>query len=203
MIAFVRGIIENLTEENVVVDVGGIGYNIKISSGTAALIPGVGEEVKLYTYTSVREDAFQLFGFLSRDELEIFKKLITVNGIGPKGGLSILSVMSADDIRFAVISGDAKMIAKAPGIGKKTAERVILDLKDKISLEDTLVHKEIVNASGADGFNAENTASNEAVEALTALGYSASDALRAVKAVPIDKNMDVEDILKQALKNMF
>lgn len=203
MIAFVRGIIENLTEDNVVVDVGGVGYNVKISSGTAALMPGVGEEVKLYTYTSVREDAFQLFGFISRDELEIFKKLITVNGIGPKGGLSILSVMSADDIRFAVISGDAKMISKAPGIGKKTAERVILDLKDKISLEDTLVHKEMMNTSNAGGYKAENTASNEAVEALTALGYSASDALRAVKAVSVVEDMDVEDILKQALKNMF
>lgn len=203
MIAFVRGIIEDLSEENVVVDVGGVGYNVKISAGTAALLTGLGEEVKLYTYTSVREDAFQLFGFLSRDELEIFKKLITVNGIGPKGGLSILSVMSADDIRFAVISGDAKMLAKAPGIGKKTAERVILDLKDKISLEDTFVHKEMLNTGAASGLKAENPASNEAVEALTALGYSASDALRAVKAVPIDEDTDVETILKQALKNMF
>ena len=203
MIAFVRGNIENLTEENVVIDVNGIGYNVKISAGTAALLPGLGEEVKLYTYTSVREDAFNLFGFLTRDELEIFKKLITVNGIGPKGGLLILSVMSADDIRFAVISGDAKMIAKAPGIGKKTAERVILDLKDKISLEDTLIHKDMSGGSVAEGSDMENSARNEAIEALTALGYSASDALRAVKAVQIDDSMDVEVILKLALKNMF
>jgi Holliday junction DNA helicase RuvA len=203
VIAFVRGIIENLSEENVVIDVNGIGYNVKISAGTAALLPGPGEEVKLYTYTSVREDAFNLFGFLTRDELEIFKKLITVNGIGPKGGLSILSVMTADDIRFAVISGDAKMIAKAPGIGKKTAERVILDLKDKISLEDTLLHKDMASAPAALGTESENAARNEAIEALTALGYSASDALRAVKAVQLEDGMDVEDILKQALKNMF
>ncbi|MBQ8596671.1 MAG: Holliday junction branch migration protein RuvA [Lachnospiraceae bacterium] len=203
MIAFVRGIVEDLTEDNIVVDVGGIGYNVKISAGTAALISGIGDEIKLYTYTSVREDAFQLFGFLTRDELEIFKKLITVNGIGPKGGLSILSVMSADDIRFAVISGDAKMIAKAPGIGKKTAERVILDLKDKISLEDTLMHKEMAGAGAAGAAGNDNQAGNEAVEALTALGYSASDAVRAVKSVPITEDMDVEDILKLALKNMF
>ena len=203
MIAFVKGIVEDLTEDNVVLDVGGVGYNVKISAGTAALISGVGEELKLYTYTSVREDAFQLFGFLTRDELEIFKKLITVNGIGPKGGLSILSVMSADDIRFAVISGDAKMIAKAPGIGKKTAERVILDLKDKISLEDTLIHKEIAGVGVANVNSSDNKAGNEAVEALTALGYSASDAVRAVKSVPVTEDMDVEDILKQALKNMF
>ena len=143
MIAFVKGFIEDISEENVVIDTGNIGYNLKISTGTAARLPGIGAEVKLYTYTCVREDSFSLFGFLSRDDLEIFKKLITVNGIGPKGGLAILSVMTADSLRFAIMSGDAVGIAKAPGIGKKTAERVILDLKDKISLEDTLVHREM------------------------------------------------------------
>lgn len=200
MIAFVKGKIEDLSEENVVVDIGGVGINVKISAGTFHLLPGIGGEVKLYTYTSVREDAFNLFGFLTRDELELFKKLITVNGIGPKGGLSILSVMSADELRFAIVSGDGAAIAKAPGIGKKTAERVILDLRDKVSLEDTLIHKEMqVSAPGGQ----DNHAVNEAVEALTALGYSASDALQAVKKVPADDNMDVETLLKLALKNMF
>ncbi|MDE6964946.1 MAG: Holliday junction branch migration protein RuvA, partial [Lachnospiraceae bacterium] len=117
MIAFVKGKIEDLSEENVVIDIGGVGVNVKISAGTFNLLPGIGGEVKLYTYTSVREDAFILFGFLTRDELELFKKLITVNGIGPKGGLSILSVMSADELRFAIISGDWAAIARAPGIG--------------------------------------------------------------------------------------
>lgn len=200
MIAFVKGKIEDLSEENVVVDVGGVGINVKISAGTFHLLPGIGGEVKLYTYTSVREDAFNLFGFLTRDELELFKKLITVNGIGPKGGLSILSVMSADELRFAIVSGDGAAIAKAPGIGKKTAERVILDLRDKISLEDTLIHRKM-QVSGAAG--QDSHAVNEAVEALTALGYSASDALQAVKKVAPDKNMDVETLLKLALKNMF
>ena len=167
MIAFVKGRIDDISEENVVLDVGGIGYNIKISTGTAASLPGIGEEIKLYTYTCVREDMFSLFGFLTRDELEIFKKLITVNGIGPKGGLAILSAMSADDLRFAIISGDAASISKAPGIGKKTAERVILDLKDKISIEDTLVQKEIHQYSDSNG-RGDQHAKNEAVEALTA-----------------------------------
>ncbi|MCI9327969.1 Holliday junction branch migration protein RuvA [bacterium 1xD8-48] len=200
MIAFVKGKIEDLSEENVVVDVGGVGINVKISAGTFNLLPGMGGEVKLYTYTSVREDAFNLFGFLTRDELELFKKLITVNGIGPKGGLSILSVMSADELRFAIVSGDGAAIAKAPGVGKKTAERVILDLRDKISLEDTLIHKEI-QASGTG--SGDSHAVNEAVEALTALGYSATDALQAVRKVPADENTDVETLLKLALKNMF
>lgn len=203
MIAFVRGEIENISEDNVVIDTGGIGYNIRISTGTAGRLPGIGEEVKLYTYTCVREDAFLLYGFLSRDELEIFKLLITVNGIGPKGGLAVLSIMSADDLRFAIMSGDAKAIARAPGIGTKTAGRVILDLKDKISIEDTLIQKEMNDCTAGAGRNEENNARNEAVEALIALGYSASDALKAVKKANPAENADTETILKLALKNMF
>lgn len=202
MIAFVKGIIEDITEENVVIDVGGIGYNVRISGKAAALLPGLHEQVKLYTYTCVREDMISLYGFLTRDDLEIFKKLITVNGIGPKGGLAILSVMSADNLRFAIISGDAAAISRAPGIGKKTAERVILDLKDKISLEDTLFHKEMQQPDMGQS-EARHHAENEAVEALTALGYAATDALRAVKSVTVKDDMDVETILKLALKNMF
>ncbi len=200
MIGFVKGRIDEISEENVVVDIGGIGCNVKISSETAAQLSGVNEEVKLYTYTCVREDLFQLYGFLTRDELEILKKLITVNGIGPKGGLAILSVMSADNLRFAIIAGDAAAIAKAPGIGKKTAERVILDLKDKVSIEDTFASREMTQLTEK---AVDKQAKNEAVEALTALGYSASDALRAVNMVSFEEDMSVETILKFALKNMF
>ncbi|MBR4768681.1 MAG: Holliday junction branch migration protein RuvA, partial [Lachnospiraceae bacterium] len=120
MIAYVNGILADIYEDRAVVDVGGIGMNVFISVSTASMLPGIGEEVKLYTYTLVREDTFSLYGFLSRDELALFKRLITVSGIGPKGGLSILSVMNADDLRFAILSGDSKLIATAPGIGKKT-----------------------------------------------------------------------------------
>ena len=202
MIAFVRGEIADITEDNVVLDVGGIGYNIKVSTQTAQRLPGIGKEAMLHTYTCVREDAFQLFGFLTRDELSIFKKLITVNGIGPKGGLAILSVMSADDLRFAIISGDAKAIAKAPGIGSKTASRVILDLKDKVSVEETLIKREM-NEYAALGENGSLQAENEAVEALVALGYSTSDAVKAVKKASAPADADAEVILKLALKNMF
>lgn len=202
MIAFVRGEIADITEDNVVLDVGGIGYNIKVSTQTAQRLPGIGKEAILHTYTCVREDAFQLFGFLTRDELSIFKKLITVNGIGPKGGLAILSVMSADDLRFAIISGDAKAIAKAPGIGSKTASRVILDLKDKVSVEETLIQREM-NEYAALGESGSLQAENEAVEALVALGYSPSDAVKAVKKASAPADADAEVILKLALKNMF
>ena len=204
MIAYMRGEIADVSEDNMVLEVNNIGYNIRISAGTAGLLPGIGEEVKIYTYTYVREDAFLLYGFLTKDDLEIFRRLITVNGIGPKGGLAILSVMTADDLRFAILSGDSKAIAKAPGIGKKTAERVILDLRDKVSIEESFVNK------GADmpGKNLSvenegaNTARNEAVEALTALGYSPSEALKAVKKVEITDGMDTEAVLKLALKKI-
>lgn len=200
MIGFVQGKVDAISEDNVVIDTGAIGYNVRISAKTAQELPGIGQEVRLYTYTSVREDGISLFGFLSRDSLDIFKKIITVNGIGPKGGLAVLSVMSADELKFAIISGNAQAITKAPGIGKKTAERVILDLKDKISVEDTQIQKEI---SSYAGLLQTGKAQNEAVEALTALGYSATDALHAVRQIEHAEEMDVEAILKLALKNMF
>ena len=112
MIAFVKGQLEDISEENAVIDVGNMGVNVKISARTASLLPGMGKTVKLFTYTLVREDTFNLYGFLTRDDLDIFKKLITVNGIGPKGGLAILSVLSADELRFAVLSGDSAAIAR-------------------------------------------------------------------------------------------
>lgn len=206
MYAYIKGILEEITEDAVVVEAGGIGYNIKVSASTADLLPGIGSEVKVYTYTLVREDAFSLYGFLTRDDLDIFKKLITVSGIGPKGGLAILSVMSADALRFAVMAGDAKAIAKAPGVGAKTAERVILDLRDKISLEDTLrgMGGDLGSGQAADASGtADNLMKREATEALVALGYSASDATAAVKKVEAGAEATSETILKQALKYMF
>lgn len=198
MYAYLKGTIEEISEDNLVLEVNQIGYNIRISARTANAIEK-GSFIRIYTYTLVREDAFVLYGFLTKDDLEIFKRLITVNGIGPKGGLAILSVMSADELRFAILSGDAKAISKAPGIGAKTAERVILDLKDKVSLEDALSPK---GAGAVDALPTEGSAGsrNEAVEALVALGYPASDALRAVKQVPVTEQMGVEQILKMALK---
>lgn len=200
MIAYLIGKVADVTEDNLVVEVGHIGYNVRVPGSVTALLPPVGEEVKIYTYTSVREDAISLFGFLTKDDLAMYRQLITVSGIGPKGGLSVLSAMSADELRMAVIAQDAKAIAKAPGVGNKTAQRIILELKDKISLEDTFSPKESISAVA--GAGASGTARTEAVEALTALGYSASDALRAVKAVE-QENMDVEELLKAALKKMF
>jgi Holliday junction DNA helicase RuvA len=141
-----------------------------------------------------------LYGFLTRDDMELFKQLISVSGIGPKGGLAILSTLDADDLRFAILSGDSKAIAKAPCVGAKTAQRVILELKDKLSLEEAFEkkteHVQLQNASG------NSLVKNDAVMALTALGYSSTESLKAVSAVAITEEMDVEDVLKAALKHL-
>lgn len=201
MYAYFKGILTEKYIESIIVEVENIGYNIKVSQGTVAMLPPIGEMIKVYTYTSVREDAIQLYGFLSKDDLDIFKLLINVNGIGPKGGQSILSVMSADELRFAIVSGDAKMIAKAPGIGAKTAQRVILDMKDKISLEDAFTaEKETMQAGSSAPLS---DAVREAVEALTALGYGSTEAVRAVKSVENASDLSVETLLKQALKYLI
>ncbi len=201
MIAFLNGIIEDITMDNVVLDVGGVGYNVRISTDTAGRLPGIGEQVKLYTYTCVREDAFLLYGFLSRNDLEIFKKCITVNGIGPKGALAILSVMDADSLRFAIMSGDIKAISKAPGIGARTAERLILDLKDKIKIDDAMISREI--AATADNALADSPQKKEAVAALVSLGYGQAESLKAVNSIEGIENMDSGAVLKAALKKMF
>lgn len=203
MIAYVNGIIDDISGDNAVIDVGGVGINVRISADTASRLPGVGEPAKLYTYTSVREDAFQLYGFLTRSDLEIFKKLITVNGIGPKGGLSILSVMDADDLRFAIMSGDSKAISKAPGIGAKTAQRVILDLKDKIEIDDTMIGREISSHGSANPMAADSAQKQEAVAALVSLGYGQAESLKAVNSIEGIDEMDSGAVLKAALKKMF
>ena len=135
MFAYVNGFLEDATVDNAVIDVNGFGINVRISADTASRLPGIGEEVRLYTYTYVKEDAFLLYGFLSRSDLEMFKLCVTVSGIGPKGALAILSVMDADALRFAIMSGDAKAISRAPGVGARTAQRLILELKDKICMD--------------------------------------------------------------------
>lgn len=141
-----------------------------------------------------------LFGFLTKDDLFVFRLLLGVSGIGPKGALAILSVMTTDDLRFAVLGDDAKAIAKAPGVGAKTAQRLILELKDKLSLEDAFEQKLAKNDNPVQ--NKAKGARNEAIEALVALGYSSSEALKALNGIEITDDTDVEDILKAALKNM-
>lgn len=202
MISYIRGELAYIEEDKVVVDVAGVGYAIFMPSSSIGLLPPIGEEVKIHTYLNVKEDCMQLFGFLTRDDLEVFRLVIGVNGIGPKGGLNILSQLTPDDLRFAVLSGDVKAISAAPGIGKKTAEKLILELKDKLKLEDALSHSEGKEKEKFALQSPQGNIQGEAVQALVALGYGNTESLRAVKQVAITEDTQVEEVLKQALKLM-
>lgn len=199
MISYIRGELVSIEEEKVIIDVNGVGFGIYMPGQAMNQLPAIGEKVKLHTYMNVREDAMQLFGFLTRDDLKVFKLVIGVSGIGPKGGLSILSQLSPDELRFAVMAHDVKAISAAQGIGKKTAEKLIIELKDKLSIEDVL-EKESDSVQSVHHGVSSNQVQAEAVQALVALGYGNSEALKAVKKVELDENTTVEEVLKLALK---
>ena len=204
MIAYIKGEVAWIEEERIVLESGNIGYNIMMPASSFDTQDLVGKEVKIYTHLNVREEAMQLYGFLNLDELKTFRLLLGVNGIGPKAALGILSGLTTDELRFAVLSDDVKTISKAPGIGKKTAQKLILELKDKIDLEEVFETKQehARETEGKMESKEENAAKKDAVDALTALGYSSTEALRAVRQTGVTPDMDVETILKLALKNM-
>lgn len=202
MIRFIQGTLVGTKEGEIVVENNGLGFAVSVPLSVMELLPSVGEDVKVYTYFHVREDAMQLFGFLTPEDLQVFEMLITVNGIGPKAALGILGSMSAYDIRYAVITEDDKAIAKAPGIGPKTARKLILELKDKIEVEDVIGK---LGETAPD--NVSNVAQEEhdevvkdAIEALVVLGYAKSEAAKAVRSVTLTEGMSVEEVLKQSLK---
>ena len=204
MIAYIKGEVAWIEEERIVLESGNIGYNIMMPASSFDTQDFMGKEVKIYTHLNVREDAMQLYGFLNLDELKTFRLLLGVNGIGPKAALGILSGLTTDELRFAVLSDDVKTISKAPGIGKKTAQKLILELIDKIDLEEVFETKQehARETEGKMESKEENAAKKDAVDALTALGYSSTEALRAVRQTGVTPDMDVETILKLALKNM-
>ncbi len=199
MISFIRGPLIEIEEDTIVVEAQGVGYNIRVPVSVVDGLPGIGKEVRIYTYLQVREDAMSLFGFLTRQDLKMFKQLLGVNGIGPKGALGLLSVLRPDDLRLAILSGDVKAISKAPGIGSRTAQRLILDLRDRISVDEMLpvMEERGGESAGAGGLK---EAGKEAVDALVALGYSGMEAAKAVRQVEITETMTSEDVLKASLK---
>lgn len=203
MIAYLKGEVVEIEEDKLILESGTIGYNISMPASALDGTLRPGQEVKIHTHLHVREDAMQLYGFLTRDDLKMFRMLLGVSGIGPKAALGILSGLSADELRFAVLSDDVKTISRAPGVGKKTAQKMILELKDKLDLQEAFDTKtmHVQDASQAETGDLAD-ARKEAVQALTALGYSGSEALRAVKQVDMSPDMNVEEILKQALKKM-
>jgi len=197
MISYIKGTLIHIGDDFVIVDNKDIGYEIKVPISHIAKLPSIGDKLIIYTYLYVREDAMMLYGFLSKDDLEVFKLLITVNGIGPKGALGILSAITTNELRLAVASNDEKTISKAPGIGKKTAQRLIIDLKDKLKLENLNEISSIDNSSVSGELT---DPVNEAIAALIALEYTQAEAIKAVKSVKEFNN--VEDLIKKALKKL-
>ena len=203
MIASVKGKLEGVTADSVIIDVNGMGVEVIVPNNVIGRLPKQDEAIKLHTYLHIREDAMQLFGFLEKEDLDFFKLLITVNGIGPKAAIAILSSMSTDVLTFAILSEDIKTIEKAQGIGAKTAKKLVLELKDKVGVinEKTLTRStdsELVSVSGAG-----SKVKEEASQVLEALGYSRTEAMKAITAIEITEEMTSEDLVKSALKNLM
>ncbi|WP_346938384.1 Holliday junction branch migration protein RuvA [uncultured Clostridium sp.] len=193
MYEYIKGIFKSIEKEYIVIECGNIGYKIFTSGSTLSNIPTIDQQVKIYTHQIVREDFIGLYGFLTREEISMFNLLISINGVGPKAALSLMSIANVSTLKYAIITDDDKLITKAPGIGKKTAQRIILELKDKINIEDAIPKGATINHIDID-----NEKLSEAVGALIALGYSDKEAEKAVEKA--DRSKSVEDIIKECLK---
>lgn len=193
MFAYIKGSLEEIHSNKVIIDVGGVGYEIIVPSSLISRLPEQGSIVKLYTYFNVREDAQELYGFYQKEDKSIFEKLITVSGIGPKVAIGLLATLSASQLAAAIVTGDIKTLCTAPGIGKKTAQRIVLELKEKIDKE------EIAQQSETKMLAAEKDDTHEVIQALIALGYKPSEAREALASIQ-DKKQDVPTLIRLSLK---
>lgn len=201
MYAYIKGKLITKDIDQIVIESNQIGYEIRVPIKIMEELPTVGEFVKIYTYLYVRDDAQLLYGFMTNEDKEVFKLLIGVSGIGPKGALAILSVLSCDDLRFAVMSDDIKAISQAQGVGKKTAQRLVIELKDKLNLQDTLDHLDAKNTNHE--LEVQSSIKKDAIAALVSLGYSSTDSARALCGIDHTDGLSTEDCIKYALKNIM
>lgn len=193
MYEYIIGKYKGLNKDYVIVENNGLGYKVFTSGSTIAQMPKISEEVILYLEQIVREDFIGLYGFLTKEELDMFKKLLTINGVGSKAALSLLSISNANNLKYAILIGDEKHIVRAPGIGKKTAQRIILELKDKFKEEELLESVVSEDNNESDKINIVR----EAKSALISLGYTEKEADKSLKSV--NKNDSVENIIKKCL----
>lgn len=193
MYEYIKGIFVGIAKDYIIIDNNNIGYKIFTSGSTMSSLPKVGDLVTLYIEQLVREDFIGLYGFLTKEEVSMFKILLTINGVGAKAALSLMSICSSTNLKYAILSGDEKLLTKAPGIGKKIAQRIILELKDKISLESVVNG----NSNKVEVIEDESKVS-EVFGALIALGYSEKEAEKAIKDV--DKNTSIEEMIKKCLQ---
>lgn len=202
MFYYIKGPLTYSDSNFAVVEAGGVGYRMTISHTTYDALPSQNSTVKLFTHMSVREDGVELFGFISLDELNCFKLLIGVSGVGPKVAVSILSLFTPEKFAFAVSSEDAKALSKANGVGAKTAARIVLELKDKMSAfgGGSIIDDTITSSSGS--ISSSSSTLSDAIEALISIGYSRAEVLSALKGVDTSK-MSVEEIFKSATKRLM
>ncbi|PWX66058.1 Holliday junction branch migration protein RuvA [Clostridium perfringens] len=197
MYEYIRGQFQGISKDYVVIELNNIGYKIFTSGNTMSNMPKVGDEVLLYLEQIVREDFIGLYGFTTREELEMFKLLLSINGVGAKAALSLLSISTVNNLKYAIMMGDEKHITRAPGIGKKTAQRIILELKDKLKPDEFTSEEgqliEGINDNSDYSFNI-----NETLSALMALGYTEKEAQKALEKV--DKTLSIENMIKESLK---
>ena len=202
MYAFIEGIVEHKSSGELVINAGGVGYLLLCSQSTLSAAPPRGEFTRIYTHLSVREDAMELFGFTSQEEKAMFLRLTSISGIGPRTALGVLAAMPLPDLTLAILTGDAATLCRAPGIGKKTAQRITLELKDKLSAEDLPAGTQAVSLPGSSGAD---SAVGEAILALQSLGYTQSEAARAVSAAQQDAGdgAGADDLVRLALRGMM
>ncbi|WP_346871020.1 Holliday junction branch migration protein RuvA [Clostridium sp. UBA5119] len=193
MYEYIKGIFKSIEKEYIVIECGNIGYKIFTSGSTISNMPAIDQQIKIYTHQIVREDFIGLYGFLTKDEISMFNLLISINGVGPKAALSLMSIANVSTLKYAIITDDDKLITKAPGIGKKTAQRIILELKDKVTVGDAMPKGTTISDIDID-----NKKLSEAVGALIALGYSDKEAEKAIEKA--NRSKSVEDIIKECLK---
>ncbi len=194
MIHYIKGELAHISENEIVIENNGIGYVIEVPLSVLPALPSKNEEVKIYTELYVREDMLKLFGFLTEEDLQIFRMLITVSGIGPKGALAILSLMTPEQLRFAILANDVDRISAAKGIGKKTASKLVIELQDRLKPKAGSGNEAAAVASGG----REVSSRSEAVEALVGLGYSVAEATAALKRVSEENSL--EEMIKLALR---
>lgn len=201
MISFIRGELAGKDENGIVVEASGVGYYISAPLSVIGNLPPVGSEVKLYTYMKVADDGISLYGFSDREERRVFERLISVNGVGPKAGMSILSSLSVRDLAMAIVTDDEKAISKAPGVGAKTAKRIIMELKDLFDAGDLVGGAAITDiVPDETALSGSGDIGSEALLALVALGYSKAEAVRALSNVKYDENSDISDVIAQTLR---
>lgn len=200
MYEYIKGEFRGLNKDYIILENGGIGYKVFTSGNTIATMPKVSEEVKLYIEQIVRQDFIGLYGFMTQEELKMFNLLLSINGVGAKAALSLLSISTVLNLKYAIIVGDEKHITRAPGIGKKTAQRIILELKDKLKKEDKTMSADTegMDISMLEAIAGNEARQEEAMEALMALGYTDKEAKKVLEKVDITES--IENIIKESLK---